>query len=273
MNFIKRAIVAVLFIPLLLWLYLTGGVWLQVFLCLLTVLSTYELIKMGGHSGKWKVESGKLSSSCISIAEYINIFFSMLLFLSISFGSLYLFHIILITVIYNGAWYVFTNRLDGSVSRISYSLFTVIYPAVGFGLMYSLSDMANYPNTLLPILAILIWITDTFAYFTGILIGKYKNVFTCSPNKSAEGFIGGLVFTFVASYAVTLIFPEYYTFRHVIYFTIAAGIFGQFGDLLESPIKRDMGVKDSSGIIPGHGGVLDRFDSVLIASPVLWCLL
>ena len=264
MNFIKRSIVAIVFIPLLLWLYYTGGVWLRLFLTVLTVLSTYELQKMRLFSGKWKKED--------SNSELINLFFSMALFVSISLDSLYLFHIIVITLLYNGILSVFTNKLEGAVGRISFSLFSVIYPAVGFGLIFNLSTLSLYQGTILPILAILIWVTDTFAYFTGRIIGKHKNIFSTSPNKSAEGFIAGLVFAFISAFAVTLLYPNLYSIKHAVFFTVAAGIFGQFGDLFESLIKRDMGVKDSSNLIPGHGGVLDRFDSVLIAGPILWCL-
>jgi phosphatidate cytidylyltransferase len=173
-------------------------------------------------------------------------------------------------MLFNGAKDVALSRCDGSVGRMSGALLAVLYPAICFGFLFRLN---GFDNTLIPILAILIWITDTFAFFIGMTLGKHRGFFKCSPKKSIEGFIGGLVFAFIGSCGVMIAFPDIYSFGHVIVLAIAAGIFGQFGDLFESIIKRDMDVKDSSSLIPGHGGVLDRFDSLLIAAPALYVMI
>jgi phosphatidate cytidylyltransferase len=102
-------------------------------------------------------------------------------------------------------------------------------------------------------------------------VGKHRNIFAASPKKSIEGFISGFVAAFIAAYLLGILFG--YTNVQIIAMAVAAGIFGQFGDLFESILKRDAGVKDSSNLLPGHGGILDRFDSLLIAAPVLYLLL
>ena len=265
MNFVIRSIVAVLFIPLLLWLYYTGGLTLGLFLCMLSILGSSELLKMfilkQNNTAKYP------------LIYFVNLFFTFGIFYSIAFESKYIFAFIIAILIYNSALDVFANQMKGSTFRIAFSLFAVLYPALGFGLIFKLSTLSQFGNTLLPILAILIWITDTFAYFSGRLFGKHKNIFACSPKKSAEGFIGGIIFAFIASMIAMKIYPEIYTIKHTVILALSAGIIGQFGDLMESVLKRDMGVKDSSNIIPGHGGVLDRFDSILIAGPVLYVII
>jgi len=118
-----------------------------------------------------------------------------------------------------------------------------------------------------------IWICDTAAYFVGKPLGKIKLSPSVSPNKTVEGFAAGLVFGTLAAYVFSL-----FAFHDIPGLKIVAAGFiisltGQLADLIESLFKRRMGVKDSSTIIPGHGGVLDRFDSTLVALPTLYFLL
>jgi phosphatidate cytidylyltransferase len=257
MNLLKRIIVAIIFIPTLLYVYYTGGIVLIGFLSLLSVLCTYEIIKM--------YEKNNLK------ILFFNMVFSFGLFYCIASDMLNLaMTIMFFVLVLNGAMNVFFNQIEGSAFRLSGALLSVVYPALCFGLLYRLSSSLDY---MIPILAILIWINDSFAYFVGMTLGKHRGVFLCSPKKSVEGFVAGIVFAFVGSYCVMLIFPDVYTWKHVCMLAISTGIFGQFGDLFESVIKRDMGVKDSSKLIPGHGGVLDRFDSLLIAAPVLYVMM
>ena len=253
MNLLKRSIVAVIAIPVLLWLYYTGGVYLISFLALLTFLVSYELVKM-------------FKNKNINLL-YFNTVSSVLLFFSIVYNHKHTIFILFFVILFNSIQNVFRGKIDGAIQRISSAVLTVTYPAIGFAYFYKLSD---FNPLLVIVLACLIWITDIFAYFSGMLLGKHKNIFVCSPNKSLEGFIGGFIFATIGALAARYIDASLNSFKFVILLSISAGIFGQFGDLLESIIKRDLGVKDSSGIIPGHGGVLDRFDSLLIAAPILY---
>ena len=256
MNLFKRVLVAIVFIPLLLWLLYNGGIKLLVFLGLLTVLVSYEIINMFKKKG-------------------INLLFftvvpSLLFFYFISEGSSHSIQVLFFVLILNGIREVFQNKIEGATQRVAGTLLTVIYPALGFGILYKLSFL-HYSIPL--VLAVLIWMTDISAYFVGMSLGKHRDIFKCSPKKSLEGFIAGIVFAFIGAWMIKFIFPDFYTLKHQILFGISAGFFGQYGDLFASLIKRDMGVKDSSNLIPGHGGVLDRFDSILTAAPALYLLL
>jgi len=116
---------------------------------------------------------------------------------------------------------------------------------------------------------ILIWINDTFAYIVGKTMGRTKLLERISPKKTVEGFLGGLVFTVIGSY----ILSRFYDFQPASIWIITGiilVIFGTLGDLVESKFKRTAGVKDSGSIMPGHGGILDRLDSIIFAIPFLF---
>jgi phosphatidate cytidylyltransferase len=114
------------------------------------------------------------------------------------------------------------------------------------------------------------WGNDTAAYFIGINFGKHKLSPRISPKKSVEGSLGGVLGGIVAAIIVAVVFHK--AILSMIVLGILVVIAGQFGDLIESIIKRNAGVKDSGTFMPGHGGVLDRFDSLLIAGPVVYYL-
>jgi phosphatidate cytidylyltransferase len=152
---------------------------------------------------------------------------------------------------------------------------TIIYIVVPFTLMVQipyLNTKYSYVNTTILGVFILIWTNDTFAFLVGKNFGKHKLLERISPNKTIEGFIGGMVFTFIASFILAKLF----TSLSIIQWVVIAGIvsiFGVLGDLIESMFKRQAGVKDSSNFIPGHGGFLDRFDSVIFAAPFIFIYL
>ncbi len=115
-----------------------------------------------------------------------------------------------------------------------------------------------------------IWICDTAAYFSGTAFGKHKLFERISPKKTWEGAVSGFVFSVLTMTAAKIFFIQYLSYQHAIVIGVLIGTFGQIGDLVESRFKRDAGVKDSSSIIPGHGGVYDRFDSLIYVSPIVY---
>ena len=119
---------------------------------------------------------------------------------------------------------------------------------------------------------ILIWTNDTFAYIVGKSIGKRKLFEKVSPKKTIEGFVGGVVFAIIASYIISKYYIEIVESNTFIWIITAliVSVFGTIGDLIESKFKRIAGVKDSGRIMPGHGGILDRLDSVIFATPIIF---
>jgi phosphatidate cytidylyltransferase len=155
--------------------------------------------------------------------------------------------------------------------NLKYSLLGLLYVALPLALMVRLRlyhSWHGYP--VIPLgLIFCIWINDTMAYITGSLIGKTKFFPAISPKKTWEGTLGGVFFTLVAACIYGYLG---HTYRLVDWVVIAliASVVGTAGDLLESRIKRMAGVKDSGHLMPGHGGILDRFDSLLAATPLVW---
>lgn len=162
----------------------------------------------------------------------------------------------------------FSNELYIDSGKL---IFTVIYVALPFSFALGLPKYSSIDNTFsleVIFLFILIWSSDTFAYLVGKFFGKHKMAPKISPKKTWEGYIGGVVLTLVLSYFVEQYQPQLRGNWMVVGFLIAA--FAPLGDLVESQLKRNFGVKDSGNIIPGHGGVLDRLDSFLICVPVVY---
>ena len=150
-------------------------------------------------------------------------------------------------------------------------IFTVIYTALPFGFALGLPKFSSVDNTFtleVFFLFILIWSSDTFGYFTGKFFGKHKMAPKISPKKTWEGFAGGVVLTLILGFFVEKYFPELRGNWMVVGVLVA--VFGPLGDLVESQLKRNFGVKDSGNIIPGHGGILDRLDSFIICAPVVY---
>lgn len=113
---------------------------------------------------------------------------------------------------------------------------------------------------------VLIWVSDSFAYLVGRAIGKHKLFPSVSPKKTIEGFLGGLIFALIAAYLLSLSGKELTSVQWLILAAVLV-ITGSIGDLIESKFKRLAGVKDSGAILPGHGGLLDRLDSLIFAAP------
>ena len=154
---------------------------------------------------------------------------------------------------------------------------TVIYIAVGFAALSAIRYGVAFGKYLCLLAIIGPWTTDTFAYFTGRFFGRHKLIPEVSPKKTVEGSVGGTVFCVVGYIVFGLVMQFGYGFTVNYPMLAVAGllvaVISQVGDLIASLIKREHGIKDYGKIFPGHGGVMDRFDSVLPTSILLWLLL
>jgi phosphatidate cytidylyltransferase len=164
-----------------------------------------------------------------------------------------------------------------TISTSSKYLYLLGYITLPFIFTIKISFGTNdYNPKIILGLFILIWTNDTFAYLVGKSMGKHKLFERVSPKKTIEGFLGGVVFAAFAGFLISKLYiqpnPEFST-KSILIWTIIAlivSIFGTIGDLIESKFKRIAGVKDSGSIMPGHGGILDRLDSVIFVSPIIF---
>lgn len=165
------------------------------------------------------------------------------------------------------------------VVRLAATLAPLIYPVGLFSLLLPIRTAANttfgvqggFEFTLL--LFVLIWSADTFAYYTGRSLGRLKLAPVISPNKTWEGAAGGLVGALIVAWLYAEFRNPAVGLANALVLGGIAGILGPVGDLIESVLKRSAGVKDTSNLLPGHGGVLDRFDSLIFTVPVYYVYL
>ncbi len=179
--------------------------------------------------------------------------------------------LILLAAILLLAFLTFIVELFGKggnlVANVGTTLLGVLYVALPTSLLLSFPFLATGgwdPRALLGFIFI-IWSNDVFAYLTGITIGRHKMCPTISPKKSWEGFVGGVIGAVAMGYATSVVLEADTLMWCGL--ALVAAITGVVGDLTESQLKRKAGVKDSGNIIPGHGGVLDRFDALILATP------
>ncbi|MDD4223214.1 MAG: phosphatidate cytidylyltransferase [Candidatus Cloacimonetes bacterium] len=251
----KRVLVSALLIPLILAALWFGGPWLIVFFAAAVVLASGEYIAMLRHV--------KIRPPWHWIAVALAVYAQVVLIPGYELLSLW--GVLLI------AWLEVLLRWDPqtSVPLAALEVLGVLYAGLLPALCVRLGLQGQRPSLLL-LLVVLIWIADSLAYLVGTKWGKRRNIVAISPNKSLEGFLAGAL----APIAIVIIlyFVKLYNDLPVLLLAaFAAGVVGQLGDLAESALKRFCQVKDSSNLIPGHGGILDRSDSIILAGSFLYC--
>ena len=216
---------------------------------------------------------------CVQIGKYIGVLSGVLLFVTGFFyaqglvpGQVFLLLVPLIVLIFISQLY---SKKPCSFFGLTNLIFGIAYIALPFslftGMMFiSSADAAiEYVPDILLGFFLLLWTNDTFAYLTGMMFGRRRLFERISPKKSWEGFLGGLIFTLASSLPISIIFP-FIPYYHWMAVSAIIVLFGVYGDLVESLLKRSMDIKDSGSFLPGHGGILDRFDSVLLAVPMVF---
>lgn len=246
-NTLTRILVGIIGIPLVLLLIYLGGVYLFILCLVLQSICLWEFLRMFENKNIFAL---KAVSIVISIAIFI------LLSQKYYYGILLLVIPVMIEVFREKK----RNPLNPMIS-----IFGILYITIPFLLM---NELGKDFIVLLYVL-ILIWVCDTFAYFGGKYFGKHK-LTSISPKKTIEGAVIGFMFTIAASVVFYFLSTGVLNFFDSIILGVMIGIFSQIGDNFESLLKRYTEIKDSSNILPGHGGLLDRFDSLIFILPLIY---
>ena len=265
-NLSIRVLVSVIAIPALVLLAFFGGVYFLSFVLIIAGISFYEFSVLAKQKGaNVNVNFGLLAVIFLIINQY-KFFFSQYHFLITFFIVLLVFEL-------------FRNN-GSAIQNLGATLSGVFYlgifgsTLIGIREFYpNIDGLYNHGGYLIISIFATIWICDSAAFFGGTALGKHKLFPRVSPKKSWEGAIFGFVFAILAMILAKNLVLNFLTLKDVLIIGFIIGTFGQMGDLAESLLKRDAGVKDSSHIIPGHGGVFDRFDSLLFSSPIIYLYL
>lgn len=268
-NFIVRTITGIIFVAAIVASFLRPEAMVLLF-SIVTGLTIWEFT--GLVNGNVNVNVNRF----ISTAAGVYFFYAMTYFCSDLYGGSaksVVFIPYLVTIIYLLVAELYLKQED-PIADWAYTMLSQMYIALPFSLLNVLAFTAtpqgtvNF-NTLLPLsVFVFLWINDTGAYCTGSLIGRHKLFPRISPAKSWEGSIGGAVFVLAAAWAISYwLDGVMLTTLEWLGLGIVVVVFGTWGDLVESLFKRTLGIKDSGNILPGHGGMLDRFDSALLAIP------
>lgn len=265
-NFIQRAVTGVLFVIVLVGCIIYSPLSFGILFTIISALSVHEFAQLVNKSGEVSINKTitalggaylflALMSFCTQQSVGARVFLPYLgLLLYMMITELYL-------------------KKKNPTGNWAYSMLSQLYVALPFALLNVLA-FQNSPETgsvtynpILPLsIFVFIWLSDTGAYCVGSLIGKHRLFERISPKKSWEGSIGGGIFSIASSLGFAHFFPFMPGWQWV-GLAIVVVIFGTWGDLTESLMKRQLGIKDSGNILPGHGGMLDRFDSALMAIP------
>jgi len=265
-NTATRVIVSIVAIPLIVFTSYVGSYYFFFFVLAIGIISFYEFSGMV----KKNIANSNLWFGLFAIGFIItNQFYHKIDFIPL------LFIIILLLLLIE----LFRNK-GSVVKNLGATFLGILYIGLFSSALISIREF--YPNDndlyirggylIISILAT-IWVCDSAAFFGGTALGKHKLFPRISPNKSWEGALFGFVFAILTMLLAKLVVLDFLSWTNVIVLGIIIGIIGQLGDLVESSIKRDAGVKDSSSLIPGHGGIFDRFDSLLLSAPAVWLYL
>lgn len=288
-NFVQRLLVALIGIPFVVYLVLDKPVGLLGLILILAGLAVHEYYGLAKAKGFLpQIGVGLVFTLLIVLAfAHQRVNFLINQDLITRFTTFPLVEAVLIGLFITVMTYEMFRGMPNPFNHVAITIAGAIYVGVGLGCFYGVreyflarsinpaSAAIIQPGPFVITVLASIWICDTAAYFVGKAMGKNKLFERISPNKTWEGAIGGLVFALLTFFAARAWVPglaglsvvDCVVLGHIV------GVFGQIGDLAESQFKRDVGVKDSSNLIPGHGGVLDRLDSILFVFPLTYLYL
>ncbi|OGU55191.1 MAG: phosphatidate cytidylyltransferase [Ignavibacteria bacterium RBG_13_36_8] len=261
-----RTIIAVIFLPLLILICYYGRIPFLLIVLIIGLFSYYEFTTLANK----KKSNPNLILGLISVFIIIsNAYFKFVGY----------FHLLIIITAALSLVELFRNK-NSAISNLGSTFLGILYIGLFSAALVSIREFYSgspllYNEGGYIILSMLasIWICDTAAFFIGIAFGKHKIFPRVSPKKSWEGSIAGFIFAVLTMIAAREILIDFISMRDAVFMGGLIGIFGQAGDFVESLFKRDAGVKDSSNLLPGHGGMFDRFDSLLMTAPITYLYL
>ena len=263
-NLIIRALTGIIFVVVLISAIYIHPIFFLILFCIITGLTLWEFGGLVKH-----YENANLQRT-VNVLGGVYLFIATFVYANgLTDGKIFLPYLLFIMLTMIAELYY---KAPNPINNWAFTLFAQVYCAGSFSILNFIGAEPGTPGVMsytpLFIMAIFIfvWLDDTGAYLVGSLIGKHKLFERISPKKSWEGFFGGLILSLASSQAFAWFAPE---INRMNWLGLAATVvlFGTWGDLIESLLKRTLGVKDSGHILPGHGGMLDRFDSVMLAVP------
>ena len=266
-NFFKRTITGILFVAIIIF----SIIWNQY-----AFISVFQLVVLLGIWEFYKmIETNDVKPQKLSGLIIGSLVFLLLAFVSMGVVSTQVLLFIIPTVLFVFIVELF-RKSKSPVDNISYTFLGVIYvafPLAVLNLFFNPTMQVElYTYKILFGYFIILWLNDTAAYIFGVWLGKNRLFERISPKKSWEGSVWGAIISLLVAYVISLYFTELSMLQ---WFGMAAIIvvFGTIGDLIESMFKRSVDLKDSGSILPGHGGILDRFDGVLHSAPFVFVYL
>jgi len=256
---LKRVLTGVVAVPIVVGIVYYGSPLLfLLFVAAVTLMGVYEYFSLIDRIG-------------IGGFPIPGIILSFLLLLSFYFNGSFMTEWGLVaSVTLFAAWFFHEDNVKVAIDQISFTLFGVFYVA-GLGGYYFLIRNLGDGEHLIFFLFLIVWLGDIAAYYGGKYFGKKPLAPVVSPNKTMEGAIAGLMGSLAAGAIAGFSFLGHIAMTHCLLVALICGTIGQFGDLAESLLKRHVGIKNSGYVLPGHGGILDRIDSLLFAGPMFYC--
>ena len=260
-NFLLRTLTGLVFIAII----ITSILWnpysfVAVFL-LITLVGLFEFYRMVRKPGEIDVSIavGLTGGFILFVSSFLHTYFESVPPVAYSVYALFVIAVFLAELF---------RKKPQPLNNWAYFFLGQIYVALPFSLLNYIIFINGFQPWLLLALFITLWFNDTGAYMVGVTLGRNKLFERISPKKTWEGFIGGVLFALLSGYLHSLFIPDIVLWKWLLFGALVA-IFGTLGDLSESLLKRTLNVKDSGQIMPGHGGILDRFDSMLLIAPMI----
>lgn len=264
-NFIQRTITGLVFVAILVGCIIGGPLSFGLLFCIISTMATAEFCNLMNQQKDVHINKN------ICILGSTTLFLCFFYYgMNPSQTGIFIPYLIIIIYLMISELYLKKNH---PLNSWAYAMFSQLYVALPFALLNVLAFQSNSFESvsqyqyILPLsIFIFNWMNDSGAYCTGVLFGKHPLFKRISPKKSWEGSIGGAAFCIAASLALAHFFPIMPIIAWI-GMALVVVLFGTWGDLTESLMKRHLGIKDSGNILPGHGGILDRFDSAIMAIP------